>query len=268
MAESEMADSTMPDSNVADSNIADPTSVDSTIADSTIADSKTADSKPYYPSASAHTRPNLENHDSVNGESNTRHTPRATTLLTESRLPSLERRQEIGLVVQEGLQKRQDSVLAGYTPIDKREERIKSATVPVLIQIEHCGYIKNATDRRQSRAGTTIASTQHRFSIQTLHIPLEGIYGTSCYEFRTKVRQLYDATFAERHKSHQHPSTQHGDIIMELSINLPGIKLNPDEWIQVLQTLFSVYASGGYGIAGPPVATLTAKFTCPAHGRI
>ena len=223
---------------------------------------------PYLPSIAAHTHTIPRRDSATNVESNNDHVQSTRKLLVAVRVRDLKRKREIEYVCEEGQRKHQKELAMQQARKEQDEKRRQDSAVPITVQVEHCSCVKVARDRY--RIGITFSQVSCREVIQTTHAPLEGMCGTPLTALYNTIRDFYDKQFADRHRRHQHPSAQHGDIIMEASMHMGQrvVPLSEDNWVHVLGLLSTGHASAKrLGIPNVSSATLVAKFTCPTVGK-
>ena len=166
---------------------------------------------------------------------------------------------------------RQDSATVTLCPLQHRrfnlEQTRKNGTVPVIVVIEHCYYLRNAAVGAGRIGDTIVEVNRQAVTVDTAYSPLEGIHGTPFSEVENAVRRVYEAGCANRHRGHKHPSRRDGDYIVEFSLRTHGgeMVINAGSWMKALRLLMITKDKSG---AVPTCnAVLTARLTCAAFGR-
>ena len=155
----------------------------------------------------------------------------------------------------------------------ERERRIRIATVPVHLKIEHCTYERSSKDG--CRIGQAKRSVINEMFVQTLHAPLQGFEGTIYEQVRDRMKEIYELEFAAAHRGHVHPSQEDGEVIMgELRlVEFPGYPEKiflKNGWQEALMTLTQTQRY--YPLLDQDVqkkhktATFVMSFTCPRVG--
>ena len=185
-----------------------------------------------------------------------------------TKLDELEREETIRLIFEAG-QRRGEAEKAR---LERRENQIKKATVPVRLRVERRVYDTpppNSSNSSNSRRdGRTFGIVFRDFDIVTLLEPAGGVPLTTFSSLDQKVRQIYEKGFGGAHCWHRHPSPQHGDINMEgfviLHQYLTKKKVREENWFEILADLtMNRMLAEKKGKADLSTATVVARITCP-----
>ena len=154
--------------------------------------------------------------------------------------------------------------------IHEDHKKAQNSMVLVNFKIEHCTYLTNAIDGRQTGRALRSENCDPPIPVQTIYAPLTNIKPTTFQETAQALRRLYFAQFGNRHRGHRKPCEHQSGIIMELYLNCLNqaeFRVTEENWMTTLArlTLNRVQFRNPHlqDMNAALRPTLTARFTCP-----